>query len=787
MGQSRVNRLKVRCLGGFEVWNEGRRVTGFESYRARAVLAYLACQRERPFSRDHLAGLLWPDRDDQSARRNLRQVLYNIRATIGPDADTETVVSVDGGLQLSPDLDCWVDVEEFRRAYRQGAGEGNVNVQALAEATGLYRGDFLADFPVGESPDFEFWLLAEQEALREQVVHALRLLIESYLSRGEFRIGLQFAHRLVAIEPLSEHANRQLIRLYALAGRRSRAIATYEQLRQRLQAELGVEPLKETTDLYQATLVEEIAPPARSGEREAIGPLIPMVGRGEVYERLQDDWRWVMEGRSLLTLVTGEPGIGKSRLVKSLLGAVSARRGATVLRGNCVAEAPMPLQPFPQLVRNAVSDGSPAVESALQRAPEDVLVALGRLDAELSTIRPDIPAFASSESVTPSRQGMAIARFLQLLATRDDGEIGEPVILFLDDLHHARPETSSLLRFVRRELRDVPMWILATAVTGGGDHEHDLAWMLTPEGAAEPLDAVCLERLAPEAVEEIAQTVVNEDRDAVELADFLVRRSEGLPLLVAEWINFLWSDGALVRVGDGGWRIDKPLAAAAPPDAGLEEVIGRRLAQLPNSTRRLAAMAAVIGPTFDAGLLQRAGDEHEAVIDVALELMLERWLARRSIGAWITASPERDIVMWSRGARRGGFEFSHELIRRVVYESVNPLRRQVMHAEVGLALAALSAEQGTECSEQLAYHFVAAADWENAWRHAASAARHAREIGAADTSLHYFELAVKSLDRLLGASGRRSESERLRRERTQLEGERQSVLESQSERLAGSG
>ena len=113
-------------------------------------------------------------------------------------------------------------------------------------------------------------MLSEQERLREAAVDSFRTLIESYLRRGEYRFGIQFARRLLAIDPLSEEAHRSLMRLYALSGRRSRALRQYEILRNLLSSELKVEPLRDTRELHQSILDQTVSP-ATGMDRE--GPV----------------------------------------------------------------------------------------------------------------------------------------------------------------------------------------------------------------------------------------------------------------------------------------------------------------------------------------------------------------------------------------------------------------------------------------------------------------------------------------------------------------------------------
>ena len=113
-----VNQIRVRLLGGFEVWAGDRQVGGFESQKVRALLTYLVCHRRRAFSRDHLADLLWPEREGDGARHALRQAIYNLRVKL--PAGEPLLRSSHLEIGLHPEADCWVDVEAFEEALRLG-------------------------------------------------------------------------------------------------------------------------------------------------------------------------------------------------------------------------------------------------------------------------------------------------------------------------------------------------------------------------------------------------------------------------------------------------------------------------------------------------------------------------------------------------------------------------------------------------------------------------------------------------------------------------------------------
>jgi WD40 repeat protein/DNA-binding SARP family transcriptional activator len=245
-------RLQCSFFGGFEVRLGGEVVTGFESSKVRALLVYLAVEVDRPQRREMLAGLIWPDWPQQSAMNNLRYALADLRKNIGDrDAQPPFLLISRESIQLNPEADIWVDVDEFLSL--EGSEEGlETAIERLRTKIELYQGAFLAGFSLPDSAPYEEWQTLKREQLQREFMAALGQQVESYAIYRDYEQALLYAHRLVEMEPWLEEGHRQIMRLLALNGQRGAALSQYENCQAVLEKELGVKPGPETDWVYES-------------------------------------------------------------------------------------------------------------------------------------------------------------------------------------------------------------------------------------------------------------------------------------------------------------------------------------------------------------------------------------------------------------------------------------------------------------------------------------------------------------------------------------------------------
>jgi predicted ATPase/DNA-binding SARP family transcriptional activator len=317
-----MSTVRLSLLGPPRLERDGEPVE-LDTRKTLALLTYLAMTGQGPGGQTHrreaLATLLWPEAESQPARANLRRSLSVLRKGIGGEwlvADRETIGT-------HPQTDIWLDVAHFRRLLSSPQAHSHPEdetcpdcLEALAEAVELYRGDFLEGFSLRDSARFDDWQFFQTEGLRQELALALERLVHGYSAQGAYEQAIPCGRRWVALDPLHEPAQRELMQLYALAGQRAAALRQYTECARILEAELGLPPAEETTSLYEQirsspAFGEELARPAPRPRHNLPAQTTLFVGREEELEAI---WARLREPDCRLLTLVGPGGVGKTRL-----------------------------------------------------------------------------------------------------------------------------------------------------------------------------------------------------------------------------------------------------------------------------------------------------------------------------------------------------------------------------------------------------------------------------------------------------------------------------------------
>jgi predicted ATPase/DNA-binding SARP family transcriptional activator len=314
--------LSIFLLGPYHVTNGEQSQVHFEYDKVRALLAYLAVESDRPLRREFLAGFLWPEQPEGAALNSLRQAILKLRQAIGDVGPQPPILDVSReSIQINPHSEYTLDVREFTTLLEKTRRHQHRNPQTCpscaehcAQAVMLYRGAFLDQLSLRDSPEFESWIVIKREQLRNLFLQALTTLTDFHLRRQEYNLAQNYAFQQIETDPLREAAYRQMMIIMALDGKRTAALKCYEACRSLLEKELDIEPEEETEKLYQlikAGLFKDHYKDVKSDHSSLPLPPSPFFGREKELAGVSA----LLENphTRLITLI-GLGGVGKTSL-----------------------------------------------------------------------------------------------------------------------------------------------------------------------------------------------------------------------------------------------------------------------------------------------------------------------------------------------------------------------------------------------------------------------------------------------------------------------------------------
>lgn len=454
----------------------------------------------------------------------------------------------------------------------------------------------------------------------------------------------------------------------------------------------------------------------------AAGPLTPFVGRREERALLADRWRRVRAGNGQMVLVTGEAGIGKSRLVQILHDDV-ARAGEAYGWSEC-SGSPFyqntPFRPVVELLLQAIAgpaDGAAAdVTSALdaleQRlalagiAPADAIPVLAPL-LDLAVPDDRYPPLLLSPEQQRRRTFTTLTTWLFAVAQ------AQPTILVLDDLQWFDPSTIELLELLARQGATVPLMLVCTARP-----EFRPPWPRCSHHLQVPLM-----RLDKDEAQAMAAQVMGDRVVPAVLVEMVAARTDGVPLFVEELTKTLLESDAIVT------------AMEAIPET-LQDSLMARLDRL-GEAKAVAQTAAVLGREFSYALLQGVASIAEPELDAALDRLVDAEL------------------MFARGFRPDArYVFKHALVQSAAYESLLKKRRRELHAKTARVLRERFPEIAEVQPELLAHHHTEAHEAEAAAAAWQRAGERAGARGAQNEAIGHYQRALAMLVTLADSPAR---------------------------------
>lgn len=677
-------RLQVRLLGAVEVILDGQRLRAFDALRLQRFLAVIALRKDLQH-RSRLAFELWPDSTERQARTNLRKLLHEFRHSF---PDVGEFVEIDNQtVRWNPTGPSVVDVVRFRDALAAG------DIELAAR---LYSGDLLPAC-------YDEWVLDERAKLRAEAYEALMRLAEEATGRGDHEAAVRHSRRVIYLEPTDEAAIRIHMEAHLAVGDRTAALRAYHRYAELLERELEMAPGKEIAQMYQKLRSDRPKRGEVYGKDAAPVTESPFVGRDAEWKQLNDAWKTAREGGAHLLLVTGEPGIGKSRLAQELGRRVRSQGHMVASARAYEAAGRLPWGPVVDLLR-----------SHALRTPIDTLEPVWK--AELARLLPEL--HYDAEPPGPSTSGDPTHRHRLFDAVNralvaDD----RPRLLIIDDLQWCDAETIEMIGFVVRSGQTVPVLIVGTVRWEEIAKHHPLVGLVDALANDQAVTTVPLDRLDEATTATLAARLRAEDTMDPDLAARLWSESEGNPLFVIEALR-------------AGISTDASQAVLTPT---MRAVMRSRLGQLTDGAQRLAEVAAVIGRPFSVGLMvSTTGIDENELVDHVDEL----WRRR---------------IIRDHGRT---YDFSHDKLRAVALEMTSPARRRQLHRAVAEAIAAASHRDIDAVSPQLAAHYDQAGMLEPAIEAYRVAGRGAVAVSALKEAVTLFRRALELLADLPPSSDR---------------------------------
>jgi len=614
-----------------------------------------------------VAATLWPSAAGPAARASLRTAVWALRKVVGDDALTTSRTAVG----LRPEA-VTVDLADGQR--RAAAGDA-------AAAVALCHGELLAGYA-------EDWAETARRRQRAELAETLAARAAAAERDGDPASAARWSRLRCELDPLDEAAHADLVRQLAAAGDRAGALVAGREVTDRLRAELGVRP----GPSLRAALAEARgagvpgAAPSLAGPVTVLGSR-PLYGRAAELRTLMTAWTAARAGHGRVVLITGEAGIGKTRLVAELARRAENAGARTAIGAGVDVGGAAPLATWQELV--------PQLARGVPAPPEHA-----DWPAELGRLAPDIAARLGRAGPPPPVSSPELERlrvFDAVLRLMEWAAAGRPVLLVAEDVHRADPASMQLCAHIGRRLA---AWPVLFVLTRRDKPDRPDADALLADLAGRGVEVAELE-LGPLAAVELAAVA----RSVADLTDRaveqVVRAADGNPLLAVE------SARALAAGRD------------APPQ-NLRAAVRAATGTLTRPARDLAEMLAAAGRELSAAELA-AAYLHLALADrdAAEAAVLDTGLVIR-VG--------------------GGLRFRHALLAEAVRADLGEQGRR--YEQLALAIEA-AAPAPDRVAAEVAGHLHRAGRDDLAGPRWQRAARHARSLGAMPEAARFWAEAVR--------------------------------------------
>ena len=635
-----MSKIVCTLFGVPQITKDGQSV--FLPYaKINALLYYMLVSKV--VSRDEIVGLLWPDEEEKTAKKNLRNAIYQAKKSLGEDIILSPKKSF---LILNEELDIQCDIDLF--------------LSQPQEHLDLYAGEFLQGFFLKDAESYEYWITKMRNFYREKFSCECYAKIQEDIRAQRFEVVEANIKRLIELDEYDERNFRLLMRFYQETGRNSKVIETYYDLAKFLRRELGIDPDKKTREIYERAL-EQISVDGSKASRDE-GFFFGRYSEIAAMERVLKDFREGRSGSSLL--ITGEPGVGKSTILRRLLEEVPD--SMLVLESAChQPQCQLSLRPWRSIAQavHRQLEQTGLIQPQLWR---DLMV---RVFPDFDTLAPD-PQFMEGGPAPLTPLVQVIVEGLSRLARE------RQVVLVFEDLQWMDPDSLSLLISIMLECDPLRIMLVTTS---SRERNLPLESALTALGRSQHLVVIPLERFNAEACHHLLEEALPGRQLKGKTLEHIYNETEGNPFFLSEYITLL--------------KNDQPLDQLSLP---MRQALDSRFLTLSPQQREVADLVAYFNDEASFSILLQLSEKSEGELLQLLEGLKDRdILAERDLGG--------DCLI----------RFTHIKLREFAYQAQSPARKRVVHQRIGLLLQAGLDEKkpDTKLYSKLIYHFSAAGDY----------------------------------------------------------------------------
>lgn len=642
-----MNEINVRLLGTPKVVMGGDNIL-FPFKKAEGLFYYLLIKREA--TREELVNLLWPDLEEEKARKNLRNALYKLKKAFNLDiliSPKKSIVMINSEILISIDIDNLI-------------GSNKEESYKSTQLLNLYSGEFLQGFSLKDAEYFEEWLSETREHFKEIYIKKLYEALIDLEKSNNSEIKEAYLKKIIILEPYDEIAYRMLINHYIKGGLFNRAIDTFNRLKEVLDKELGISPDGETMALFERIVkLKKI-----NGSREDTSTEF-FYGRERELSRLINNYNEYKSDKAYKSIIImGEAGVGKTRLKQRLLEELDEK--TYVFETNCYqAEEKFILKPWnsifsklwgviekeklqlPQIWENAISYLFPAVFN------NGTVVNINPLEG-LDTIK-----FQMVEE--------AIAGVLRVISEK------QRIVLIFEDIQWMDSMSLSLLSSLLLHRESGSILFLGTC---RNEDNKKIEGFISTMVKYNRIDKISLDRFTKEEVREFICEILPEANNEEELMNKIYEETEGNAFFLIETLNSIKENGSMNIM-----------------TSKMQDILKSRFLDISDEGKKLLRTVSMFFDEAPLDIIKELSSKDELeIIDLTDEL--EKKFLLREIG-------NDDKV---------SFKFTHQKLREFIYMQLSPGKRKILHNKIGAILEkSLKNEKSDMLTySRLIYHFKSA-------------------------------------------------------------------------------